>query len=492
VLIEAGDGGFRYEAINPATARLYGLRTDQVVGRATDEVFGAELGAAINWRLKACLDADAPYRYERMHGDAIVEAVATPVPQKPGSPRRVVVGARDVTERRRLEQQLRQAQKMEAVGQLTGGVAHDFNNLLTLVLGGLDVIGRQIDRLAPSDAAARIERARDMALQGARRAAALTARLLAFSRQQALTPQALDANGLVGGVCDLLRRTIGETIALETSLQDGLWLTFADPNQLENALLNLALNARDAMPDGGRLTIQTANCVLDRAYVAALPEPVAPGEYVMIAATDTGAGMDPSTRERAFDPFFTTKDVGKGTGLGLSQLYGFARQSAGHACIESEPGRGASVKIYLPRHFGALAEVGTAQASGAPRVGGAETVLVVEDEAALRAYTSEILRELGYRVLEAPDGAAALAALAEAPQIDLLLTDVVMPGGLDGRQLAEAARRRRPGLKVLFMTGYARDAIVHQGGLDGDAQVISKPFGFDALAEKIRARLVSG
>jgi PAS domain S-box-containing protein len=491
VLVEAGEGGFRYEAINPATARLYGLTTEQVVGRTTDEVFGAELGAAINWRLKACLEADAPYRYERLHGEAVVEAVATPVPQKPGSPRRVVVSARDVTERRRLEQQLRQAQKMEAVGQLTGGVAHDFNNLLTLVLGGLDVIGRQMDRLPAPDAAARIERARDMALQGARRAAALTARLLAFSRQQALTPQALDANGLVAGVCDLLRRTIGETIALETSLQVGLWLIFADPNQLENAMLNLALNARDAMPDGGRLTIETANCALDRAYVAALPEPVAPGDYVMIAVTDTGGGMDPSTRERAFDPFFTTKDVGKGTGLGLSQVYGFARQSAGHACIESEPGRGASVKIYLPRHLGAVAQVGTAQASGASRLGGAETVLVVEDEAALRAYTSEILRELGYRVLEAPNGAAALAALAEAPQIDLLLTDVVMPGGLDGRQLAEAARRRRPGLKVLFMTGYARDAIVHQGSLDGDAQVISKPFGFDALAEKIRARLVS-
>ena len=488
VLVETDEGRFRYEAINPATARLYGKTREQVVGHTTDEVFDAQIGAELNRRLKACLRADAPYRYERVHGEAIVEAIATPAPADPGSRRRVVVSARDVTERRRLEQQLRQSQKMEAVGQLTGGVAHDFNNLLTLVLGGLDLIGRQIGKLPPSDPAARIARAMDMALQGVQRATALTGRLLAFSRQQALTPQPLDANALVTGVCDLLRRTIGETIILDIALQADLWPTFADPNQLENALLNLALNARDAMPEGGRLTIETANCTLDRAYVAGLPEPLAPGPYVAIAVIDTGAGMDPATRERAFDPFFTTKEVGKGTGLGLSQVYGFARQSAGHARLDSEVGRGSRVTIYLPRHAGDPEAAPTRTTPGRVQVGGTETVLLVEDEGALRAYTSEILRELGYRVVEAATGGAALTALDEGAAVDLLLTDVVMPG-LNGPQLADEARRRRPRLKVLFMTGYTREAVIHPGPLESDTHVISKPFAFDELAAKIRARL---
>ncbi len=256
---------------------------------------------------------------------------------------------------------------MEVVGQLTGGVAHDFNNLLTLVLGGLDVIGRQIPKLPTPDALARIERARGMALQGVQRAAALTSRLLAFSRQQALAPQAMDANKLVAGTCDFLRRTLGETIALETVLAGGLWGAFADANQLENALLNLALNARDAMPNGGKLTIETANCFLDQAYIASLPEPVDPGQYVMIAVADTGHGMDQATRERAFDPFFTTKEIGKGTGLGLSQVYGFARQSAGHVKIYSKAGEGTTIKIYLPRHLGAVED---AQIDAPPVAGG--------------------------------------------------------------------------------------------------------------------------
>ena len=238
---------------------------------------------------------------------------------------------------------------MEAVGQLTGGVAHDFNNLLTLVVGGLDIIGRQMANLPDPLALTRMERGKDMAMQGARRAASLTTRLLAFSRQQALTPQALDANKLVADVCELLRRTLGETIVLETMLGDGLWRTYADANQLENALLNLGLNARDAMPDGGKLIIETANATLDKAYVSSLSESIEPGEFVLIAVTDTGSGMDKTTQERAFDPFFTTKEVGKGTGLGLSQVYGFARQSAGHVKIYSEVGEGTTVKIYLPR-----------------------------------------------------------------------------------------------------------------------------------------------
>jgi CheY-like chemotaxis protein len=378
---------------------------------------------------------------------------------------------------------------MEAVGQLTGGVAHDFNNLLTLVLGGLEGIGRQLANLPDPTLLAKVERFRDMALQGAKRAAALTSRLLAFSRQQSLAPQSIDANELVGGLSELLRRTLGEAIVLETALADGLWPTFADPNQLENALLNLALNARDAMPEGGKLTIETANASLDNAYVSSLSEPVEPGRYVMIAVADTGTGMDRPTRERAFDPFFTTKEVGKGTGLGLSQVYGFARQSAGHVKIDSEVGRGATVRIYLPRRMGDIAERAESQPASFSNSIGSETILLVEDDDALRSYGTQSLQELGYRVLEADNGAAALVVLDGDQPIDLLLTDVVMPGGVNGQQLADQAARRRPGLKVLFMTGYAPNAIIDNARLDAQAPLIGKPFSFDELAAKVRETL---
>ena len=489
VMIEEGDGQFRYEEINPATLRLYGKTREQVVGYTIEEVFGAEVAAEIGAHLAACLRKGGPYQYERTQGEATIEAVATPAPQEPGAPRRLIVSAHDVTERRRLEQQLRQSQKMEAVGQLTGGVAHDFNNLLTLILGGVEVIGRQMPNLPDPAALARIERGKDMALQGVRRATALTSRLLAFSRQQALTPQSLDVNKLVAGVCELLRRTLGEAIVLDTALAGGLWRTFADPNQLENALLNLALNARDAMPDGGKLTIETANAMLDRTYIASLEEPVEPGQYVMIVVADTGAGMERATRERAFDPFFTTKEVGKGTGLGLSQVYGFARQSAGHVKIYSEIGEGTTIKIYLPRRLGDSAEAKAEKAPDVSRSIGGETILVVEDDDALRKYAKEILTELGYHVLEANSGAVALAALERDEPIDLLLSDVVMPGGVNGPQLADQATHMRPGLKVLFMTGYTRNAIVHHGRLDAGVHLIGKPFSFEELAAKVRERL---
>jgi PAS domain S-box-containing protein len=391
--------------------------------------------------------------------------------------------------RKRVEESLRQAQKMEAVGQLTGGVAHDFNNLLTIVLGGLDMIGRHLPELPPSPAVARMARAKEMALQGAQRAATLTSRLLAFSRQQALDPQVIDANKLVAGTCDFLRRTLGEAVSLETVLAGGLWRCSADPHQLENALLNLALNARDAMPDGGKVTIETSNCYLDQAYVSPLQEPVEPGQYVMIAVADTGLGMDRATRERAFDPFFTTKGVGKGTGLGLSQVYGFVRQSGGHVRIYSELGEGTTVKIYLSRYTGDEdATERDSRAKDTARAIGAETILVVEDDEALRSYTTEILVELGYRVLAAHDGARALQVLDGNP-IDLLFTDVVMPGGMNGRQLADEAMRRRPGLKVLFTTGYTRNAIVHHGRLDAGVHMIGKPFSFSELGAKVRTLL---
>jgi PAS domain S-box-containing protein len=391
--------------------------------------------------------------------------------------------------RKRVEESLRQAQKMEAVGQLTGGVAHDFNNLLTVVLGGLDMIGRHLPELPPSPAVTRMVRAKEMALQGAQRAATLTSRLLAFSRQQALEPQVLDANKLVAGTCDFLRRTLGEAVSLETVLAGGLWRCFADPHQLENALLNLALNARDAMPNGGKVTIETANCYLDQAYVTPLLEPVESGQYVMIAVADTGVGMDRTTRERAFDPFFTTKGIGKGTGLGLSQVYGFVRQTGGHVRIYTELGEGTTVKIYLPRHAGDEdAAESKSRSQDAARAVGTETILVVEDDEALRSYTTEILAELGYRVVPAHDGRSALQAL-ENNQVDLLFTDVVMPGGMNGRQLADEAVRRRPGLKVLFTTGYTRNAIVHHGRLDAGVQMIGKPFSFNELGAKVRMLL---
>jgi PAS domain S-box-containing protein len=486
ILVEEDDGRFRYAEINPATLKLYKKNREDVVGRTIQEILGAERASEVEGHFAACLRKDAPHRYERAQGDVIIEATVMPAPQEPGARRRVVISAHDVTERRRLEQQLHQSQKMEAVGQLTGGVAHDFNNLLTLVIGGLDIIGRQITNLPDPVALTRIERGREMAMQGAQRAAALTTRLLAFSRQQPLNPQALDANKLVVDVCDLLRRAIGETIAVETVLGNDLWRMYADANQLENALLNIGFNARDAMPNGGKLIIETANASLDRAYTSSLNEEIEPGEFVMIAITDTGTGMDMTTQERAFDPFFTTKEVGKGTGLGLSQVYGFARQSAGHVKIYSEIGEGTTVKIYLPRSASDRKNPTIGEANKLSRWTGAETILVVEDDDELRKYAKEVLEELGYHVMSAGSGPAALETLNGSHQIDLLLTDVVMPGGMNGRELADKAMGHRPGLRVLYMTGYTRNAILHQGRLDRGTNLISKPFSFEELASKVR------
>jgi PAS domain S-box-containing protein len=489
VIVEESDGLFRYAEANPATLRLYGKTREEVIGQTIEAVLGAERAVEIGGQLAASLGAGAPNRYERIQDDKVIEAVVTPAPQEPGAARRVIVSAHDVTERRRLEQQLHQSQKMDAVGQLTGGVAHDFNNLLTLVIGGLEIVGRQMTNLSDPLALTRIERGRDMAMKGATRAASLTTRLLAFSRQQALTPQTLDANKLVADVCELLRRTLGETVVLETMLGDGLWRTFADANQLENALLNLGLNARDAMPDGGKLIIETANATLDKAYISSLGDSIEPGDFVLIAVTDTGAGMDKTTQERAFDPFFTTKEVGKGTGLGLSQVYGFARQSSGHVRIYSEIGEGTTVKIYLPRTVSDAEQVLSNEANKASRWTGTETILVVEDDKALREYAAEILQELGYHVLSASNGVAALETLGRGEHVDLLLTDVVMPGGLNGRELAEKAVGQRPALRILYMTGYTRNAIVHHGRLDAGINMISKPFSFEELAAKVRQRL---
>ena len=392
--------------------------------------------------------------------------------------------------RLKAEEALRQAQKMEAIGQLTGGIAHDFNNLLTVVLGGLETIGRQLPNLPPSAAAARIGKARDMALHGVQRAVTLTRRLLAFARQQALVPKPLDVNKLVGGMAEFLQRTLGDTVALETALLAGLWRTYADEHELENAVLNLVLNARDAMPGGGKVTIETANCYLDDAYVSTQLEPVAAGQYVMIAVADNGIGMGKETIERAFEPFFTTKEAGRGTGLGLSQVYGFVRQSAGHVQIYSEPGEGTAVKVYLPRHAAAEDREDEREGIAATNAGiGAETILLAEDDEDLRAFTAESLRELGYRVFDVPTGAAALDVIDRGERIDLLFTDVIMRGGMNGRELANEAVRRRAGLKVLFTTGYTRNAIVHHGRLDAGVNLINKPYTPTELVARIRALL---
>jgi signal transduction histidine kinase len=378
------------------------------------------------------------------------------------------------------EEALRQSQKMEVVGQLTGGVAHDFNNLLQIIMGNLDIVRRSEVTESP-----RVKRAVETALTGARRAASLTQRLLAFSRRQPLNPKPIDVNALLSGMTDLLHRTLGEATEVLTVQGAGLWRIEVDPVELESAILNLALNARDAMPQGGRLTIETANADVDRGYSEFHAE-VLPGPYVIISVSDTGVGMKPEDLARAFEPFFTTKPVGEGTGLGLSQVYGFVKQSGGHVKIYSEPGHGTSVKIYLPRLSQEVQAETSADERLPPEAASAETVLVVEDDDDVRAYSVEILRELGYRVIEAHDGPSALRLLERQFKVDLLFTDVVLPGGMTGAQVAEQARGIKPGLKVLFTTGYARNAIVHHGRLDPGVQLITKPFSMSDLAIRVR------
>ncbi|SEI41865.1 PAS domain S-box protein [Frateuria terrea] len=397
----------------------------------------------------------------------------------------IYASGRDVSEQKeqaqalaKAEAALRQSQKMEAVGHLTGGIAHDFNNMLAVVIGSLDLLKRRL----PEGSAER--RHADNAMEAADRAATLTQRLLAFARQQPLNPQPLDANALVAGMYELLRHAIGADIRLEVVLAQGLWPTLVDANQLENVVLNLAVNARDAMRGGGRLAIETANATLDRRYAASHPDMEA-GEYVSITVSDTGVGMAPEVAARAFDPFFTTKQAGQGTGLGLSQVYGFVRQSGGHVTIYSEPGRGTSVKVYLPRMSGKMNAPEAGISAPPLPVGRQELILLVDDEPAVRQVNAEALRELGYRVLQADGAEAALDMLDTHPEIALLFTDVVMPG-TDGRRLATEARRRRPGLKVLFTTGYSPAATRHNGTLEEDAPLLGKPYTLDELGRKLR------
>jgi PAS domain S-box-containing protein len=396
---------------------------------------------------------------------------------------------RDLTERREAQIQLEQSrellfqsQKMEAVGQLTGGLAHDFNNLLTGITGSLELLKMRLAQGRIGD----LDRFVSAAEGAASRAAALTHRLLAFARRQTLDPKPISPNALIAGMEELVQRTVGPEIRLETVFAIGLWPTLCDPNQLENAILNLCINARDAMPDGGRLTIETANTWLDER--GARERDMQPGQYVAIGVTDTGTGMPPDVVARAFDPFFTTKPIGLGTGLGLSMIYGFARQSGGQARIYSEVGSGTTVRLYLPRHHGeADKDVPRADLEEASRAGAGETVLIVDDEPTVRMLVTEVLAELGYAAIEAADGMSGLKVLQSNVRIDLLITDVGLPGGMNGRQMADAARAVRRGLKVLFITGYAENAAVGNGHLEPGMHVLTKPFPMQVLASRIRA-----
>jgi hypothetical protein len=488
LLVADRDGVWR--TVNPAWTRTLGWSEAELLDRTSEWLEHPDDGGATRAKFKKLGERETTVRFESRfrHKDGSYRWLSwTGVSDKDHNYAvvRDVTAEKAAAERlKATEEALLQSQKMEAVGQLTGGIAHDFNNLLTGIVGSLDLLQTRLNQGRTDNAARYI----DAAMTSANRAAALTHRLLAFARRQPLIPKSVDANALVVSLEDLLRRTIGEAIDLEISAAEDLWGTLCDPNQLESALLNLAINARDAMPDGGRLAIATANARLDgaAAKTPALPS----GDYICIAVTDTGVGMSPEVAARAFDPFFTTKPIGQGTGLGLSMIYGFARQSNGHVTIDSRIGQGTSVKLYLPRHHGDI-DAGQASAvRAAEHAATGETVLVVEDEPVVRGVILEMLGEQGYRTLQAVDGPSGLKILRGGARIDLLVTDVGLPG-MNGRQLADQARETRPDLKILFITGYAESVAMADGFLQPGMEMITKPFDLDNLSRRIRG-MVSG
>jgi len=478
---------------NTGAERMKGYREPEIVGQHFSVFYtSADRDAGLPTRALETVERDGRYEAEgwrvRKDGSRFwASIIIDPLWDETGRLVGYAKVTRDITERRQAEEALEQtrtalaqAQKMETIGHLAGGIAHDFNNLLTAILGNASVLERRMaDRLGP-------EAMKLLAtIRGAgERAAALTQQLLAFSRRQTLAPRAIEPNKLVAGMSELLRRTLGETIAIETVLAGGIWQAYADANQLENAILNLAVNARDAMPDGGTLTLETGNVYLDEGYAAAHAE-VTPGQYVMVAVSDTGIGMSDEVMRKAFDPFFTTKAEGQGTGLGLSQVFGFVKQSGGHISLYSEVGRGTTVKIYLPRSMVGSSTEATDEPSYVHIPHGHECILVVEDDDGVRSYIANALGHLGYRVLQTADGHQALELLAANPQTALLLTDVGLPR-INGGQLADKARAQRPDLNVIFMTGYARNAISHYGLLDRGVDLLPKPFTVEVLARKLR------
>jgi PAS domain S-box-containing protein len=489
---------------NAGAERIKGYKANEIIGRHYSQFYTEEeRDAGVPQRALRAARYEGRYEAEgwRVRKDGTrfwASVVLDAIYDETGAFIGFAKITRDITERREVQialqqtqEQLAQSQKMEAVGQLTGGVAHDFNNLLTIVIGNLEIAQRTTATLRDS-VAGRLNRLLGNAMRGAQRATTLTQRLLAFSRRQPLNPRNVDLNKFIVGAAEFLQRSLGETIELESVTGAGVWRVEVDPDHLETCLLNLALNARDAMPDGGKLTIEAGNTFLDEGYCRAFPE-LEPGQYALIAVSDTGKGMSPDVQAKAFEPFFTTKGVGEGTGLGLSQVYGFVKQSRGHVRIYSEPDHGTTVKIYLPRATKLAAE----ESEPLPPLEDVrgelgETIVVVEDDEDVRSYLTDTLRELKYRVLSAPDAAGALAHIeGKCVRIDLLLTDVVLPG-MNGRELAEKAQRLRPDLKVLFMTGYARNAIVHHGRLDPGVHLIQKPIMSDALGRRIRQLLDMG
>jgi PAS domain S-box-containing protein len=484
---------------NVGAQRIVGYAADEILGQHfsrffTEEDRKADLPSqALETALREGRFEAEAWRVRKDGSRFFANVVLDPLRDTAGKLLGFAKITRDITERLQRQQaleqaraQLAQSQKMEALGQLTGGIAHDFNNLLHVIKNCIQLLQR---RLPNEDADA--GRIFAMVDRNADRAARLTQQLLAFARRQPLELKPIDPNKLVSRMTDLLRHALGESVALETVLGSGAWAVSTDANQLESALLNLAVNARDAMPQGGKLTIETSNAFLDEVYVRA-HEGVGAGQYVLIAVSDTGSGMTKDVIAQAFDPFFTTKQAGHGTGLGLSQVYGFVKQSGGHVKIYSEPGEGTTIKLYLPRL--AMAQTAPAFMEEQPDAAAiaTETVLVVEDDEDVRTFTAELLGELGYRVLAAPDARSALGILEKEPGVDLLFTDVGLPNGINGRQLADEARRRWPGLQVLFTTGYARNAIVHHGRLDPGVELIVKPFSQSTLAIKIRGILDKG
>jgi PAS domain S-box-containing protein len=489
-LLVVADRNGVWRTVNPAWTKTLGWSEAELLNRTSEWLEHPDDGGLTRAEVSDLIQGNLTVRFEGRfrHKDGSYRWLSwTGVPDQD----HIYAVARDVTAEKaaaeRLkatEEALRQSQKMEAVGQLTGGIAHDFNNLLTGIVGSLDLLQTRLSQGRTEN----VTRYINAAMTSANRAAALTHRLLAFARRQPLIPKSVDANQLVVSLEDLLRRTIGETIDLEIVASGDLWCTLCDPNQLESALLNLAINARDAMPDGGKLTIATANARLDS--VTADTPALEPGDYICIDVTDSGVGMSTEVAARAFDPFFTTKPIGQGTGLGLSMIYGFARQSNGHVTIDSRIGQGTSIKLYLPRHRGDIAAENASAVRAAEHAATGETVLVVEDEPVVRGVILEMLHDQGYRTLEAVDGPSGLRILRTNQRIDLVVTDVGLPG-MNGRQLADQAREIRPGLKILFMTGYAESVAISDGFLQPGMEMITKPFELDNLSRLICA-MISG
>ncbi|AYO83967.1 hybrid sensor histidine kinase/response regulator [Methylobacterium brachiatum] len=474
-------------AVNPAWTEVLGWRADELVGtNLIDFVHPDDLGrTAEGGRQLAEGRSQARFDNRYRHRDGSYRWITWAA--RPGETVINAVGRDFTAERERAdalaaaEEALRQSQKMEAVGQLTGGIAHDFNNLLAGISGSLELIQTRLAQGRLKD----VDRYINAAQGASKRAAALTHRLLAFSRRQTLDPKPTDVNRLVAGLEELIRRTVGPAVTVDVIAATGLWPALVDPPQLENALLNLCINARDAMPEGGSIIIETANTALDAREARQRDMP--PGPYLLLRVTDTGTGMAPEIVGKVFEPFFTTKPLGQGTGLGLSMIYGFAQQSGGQVRIVSELGRGTKVCLYLPRHGGTVAEEDPLAAAGAPaRAAPGETVLVVDDEPTVRMLVTEVLEDLGYTAIEAADSVAGLKVLQSDVRIDLLVSDVGLPGGMNGRQMAEAGRSTRPGLKVLFITGYAEAAVLGNGRLDPGMQVITKPFVVEVLGARIR------